>query len=611
MGMGNDGSRRLAGLLRGRRASRPTATFRRVRRVLMPMAEGLEGRTLLSVGLDPTYGFGGVAEVNQPATTATTSYTQTTGAIALQDGQVVQVGTLTATTSVSNTAELQVWRFTTTGSLDTTFGSSGIQTVPSTSGGVTYKVDTDFAPQIAVQSDGSIDVAAVVTPSSQETEELMVAQLTPSGSLDTSFGTAGIELVSFGTNLSLLSVSDNTLAMALGPAGQIVVATTLYSTSTSTSTDVFGVARLNTNGTLDTTFNGTGMATVSFNGSSSTATDDTVYGVVVQPNSSIVLVGQADLPVTGSSSLTGTPSDVAVARLDANGTLDTTFNGTGLLTFSYNLGGNSSDAASAVTLDGTQIVIAGTTTELFTQPTVSANPADVEDLTVTRLNTNGTFDTTFDGTGKFMLSLSQGGITFDTTSTAITTLSDGSVLVGGTAFEQNSSYEANYNGLLVQLTPAGALDTTYGTGGAALLPESISSQVLVQSDGKVLFNTYDGVVRTTAPVPAVASTSIVSTGTGKKVSATGVTITFNTAVNPTLAENVKVYVLRGGKRKKTIRIKKVSLDATGLDLTFSFARTAVGKGFQVVITPGGIVGADGEVLNGGAPITIVIPPATT
>jgi uncharacterized delta-60 repeat protein len=609
MGMGNDGSRRIVGLLQERRAPRPTARLRRSRRVLMPMAEDLEGRTLLSVGLDPTYGFGGVAEVNQPATTATTSYTQTTGAIALQDGQLVQVGTLTATTSVSSTAELQVWRFTTTGSLDTTFGSSGIQTIPSTSGGVTYKVDTDFAPQIAVQSDGSIDVAAVVTPSAPATEELMVAQLTPSGSLDTSFGTAGIELVSFGTNLSLTSVSNSTLAMALGPAGQIVVATTLYSTTT--TSDVFGVARLNTNGTLDTTFNGTGMATVSFNGSSSTATDDTVYGVVVQPNSSIVLVGQADLPVSSSSSLTGTPSDIAVARLDANGTLDTTFNGTGLLTFSYNLGGNSSDAASAVTLDGTQIVIAGTTTELFTQPTVSANPADVEDLTVTRLNTNGTFDTTFDGTGKFMLSLSQGGITFNTTSTAITTLSDGSLLVGGSAFEQNTSYEANYNGLLVQLTPAGALDTTYGTGGAALLPESISSQVLVQSDGKVLFNTYDGVARTTAPVPAVASTSIVSTGTGKTVSATAVTIIFNTAINPTLAENVKVYVLRGGKRKKAMKIKKVSLDATGLDLTFSFAKTAVGKGFQVVITPGGIVGADGEVLNGGAPITIVIPPATT
>ncbi len=64
----------------------------------MPMAEDLEGRTLLSVGLDPTYGFGGVAEVNVPATTATTSFSQSNGSIALQNGQVVQVGALTTTT---------------------------------------------------------------------------------------------------------------------------------------------------------------------------------------------------------------------------------------------------------------------------------------------------------------------------------------------------------------------------------------------------------------------------------------------------------------------------------------------------------------------------------
>ena len=170
----------------------------------------------------------------------------------------------------------------------------------------------------------------------------------------------------------------------------------------------------------------------------------------------------------------------------------------------------------------------------------------------------------------------------------------------------------NSNGLLVQLTSAGALDPTYGTGGVALLPDSISSgPVLVQSDGKVLFDTYYGVVRTTAPVPAVATTTIVTTGTGKKASATGVTIGFNTAINPTLARNVKIYVLRGGKRKKAIKIKGIALDSTGRNLTFNFAKTAVGKGFQIVITSGGIVGADGEVINGGAPMTIVIPPTTT
>ena len=69
------------------------------------------------------------------------------------------------------------------------------------------------------------------------------------------------------------------------------------------------------------------------------------------------------------------PTDIAVARLNANGTLDTSFNSTGLLTFSYNLGGASADSGNAVALAGTQIVIAGTSSQLFRRPvTVTSKP---------------------------------------------------------------------------------------------------------------------------------------------------------------------------------------------------------------------------------------------
>jgi hypothetical protein len=69
-------------------------------------------------------------------------------------------------------------------------------------------------------------------------------------------------------------------------------------------------------------------------------------------------------------------------------------------------------------------------------------------------------------------------------------------------------------------------------------------------------------------------------------------------------------VLRAAKGGKLIKIKRISLDSTGQNLTFNFAKTAVGKGFKLVITPGAIVGADGSVFGGGAPVTIVIPPNT-
>ena len=92
MEMGNNASLRVAGLLRDRTGPRPSAMLRRGRRRLRPMAEDLEGRTLLSVGLDPTYGFGGVAELGLPPNTATTTYDESISSIALQSGKVVAVG---------------------------------------------------------------------------------------------------------------------------------------------------------------------------------------------------------------------------------------------------------------------------------------------------------------------------------------------------------------------------------------------------------------------------------------------------------------------------------------------------------------------------------------
>ena len=77
-----------------------------------------------------------------------------------------------------------------------------------------------------------------------------------------------------------------------------------------------------------------------------------------------------------------------------------------------------------------------------------------------------------------------------------------------------------------------------------------------QTDGKVVFLTGNDVARTTAPAPAVTTTTIITTGTGKKAKATGVTITFNTGINPGLASNVKVYLVRPMKNKKAIKLKK-------------------------------------------------------
>src|SRR5262249_1579627 len=144
--------------------------------------------------------------------------------------------------------------------------------------------------------------------------------------------------------------------------------------------------------------------------------NDVAQDVVVQPNGAVVVVGSAQL--TNPSGTTTTLDDAAVARLNANGTLDTTFNPTsrvpGTLVYSYNLGNFRHDLATSVALQPNgAIVIAGTTEQENSTPTPTPTPPTLpENITVTRLNPNGSFDTTFNGSGKFMLTLNQAGVAF-------------------------------------------------------------------------------------------------------------------------------------------------------------------------------------------------------
>ena len=80
------------------------------------------------------------------------------------------------------------------------------------------------------------------------------------------------------------------------PNGQIVIAGSSFK-----DTSVFGLARLDTNGSLDSTFGSTGVLTTSFQG------DDGATAVLIQPNGDIVAVGFSENNTTGVT-------DIALAR---------------------------------------------------------------------------------------------------------------------------------------------------------------------------------------------------------------------------------------------------------------------------------------------------------
>ena len=186
---------------------------------------------------------------------------------------------------------IQVARLKANGAFDTTFGTGGIATVDF--GG------TEFGEAMARQADGRILVAGRASPGGA-----VVARLRATGALDPDFGTGGRVTLSAAVSAGAVLVqSDRNILVAGNTSGSAVMT----------------VTRLRPDGSLDTTFGGGGTATVDFG-----SLADLLGGAVLQPDGKIVLAGY-----------TQASEDVAVARLNANGSLDAGFGAGGKATVDF------------------------------------------------------------------------------------------------------------------------------------------------------------------------------------------------------------------------------------------------------------------------------------
>src|SRR3990167_2042134 len=326
--------------------------------------------------------------------------------------------------------------FSASGELDTTFGTGGIVTTIIGSG--SFK--SDVAYSVAIQSDGKI----VVTGSSYNGgNDFALVRYNTNGSLDTKVTTSN--------DFS----ADVAYSVAIQSDGKIVVA---GSSDNNGSNNDFALVRYNTNGSLDTTFNSTGIVTTAIGSSS-----DVGRSVAIQSDGKIVVAGY---------SYNGSNNDFALVRYNTDGTLDTTFNSTGIVTTAI---GSSTDAANSVAIqsDG-KIVVAG----------YSNNGSDY-DFALVRYNTDGSLDTTFNSTG--IVTTAIGSSTDAANSVAIQ--SDGKIVVAG--YSYNGS---DYDFALVRYNTDGSLDTTFNSTGIVTTAIGSSSDyansVAIQSDGKIVVAGY-------------------------------------------------------------------------------------------------------------------------
>lgn len=260
------------------------------------------------------------------------------------------------------------------------------------------------------------------------------------GELDPSFGVGGFVItqdLQGGTNIAIMP--DDRIVMVGG-----------YSQ--------FNIIRLMPEGTPDTTFGTTGVASVDFG-----LENDYPYDVAVQPDGKIVVIGVIDGPSSTNDQAVG------VTRLNADGTLDTTFNGTGKLVFDFD---DTRNYPNAVALqDDGKILIAGYT-----------GASATNDFAIARLNPDGSFDTTFDTDGKARINV-QG----DDRARAMAIAPDGKIIVGGMSYPigvNNCGFAA------IRLLPDGSLDNTFSTDGRAVAKIGSGNDsvfdLVVQPDGKVI-----------------------------------------------------------------------------------------------------------------------------
>ena len=376
-------------------------------------------------------------------------------AVAVQaDGKIVIVGTAQIT---ATDADFAVTRLNRDGTPDATFGPAGKRTIPFNLG----STNADVGRAIAVQADGKILVAGTVQRGAVGDTDYGVARLNDDGTLDTTFDTDGKAVVAFDLGGGNADVGQ---AVLVQPDGKIILAGTVRRAA-AFDTD-FGVARLDAAGALDPTFGTAGKTQVAFDLGGGNA--DVLGGAALQADGKIVLAGSAHL---GGA----TDTDFAAARLTAAGVLDTTFDTDGKRTVGFDLGGTLADAANALAIqpDG-KIVLAGS---------ADSGPTGPLDFAAARLNADGSSDTSFDADGRTTIAFDNGGAFGNADQAlAVALQADGKIVLAGQA---GSGPPA-----VARLTTAGAPDAAFAAGGKRVLDTAGASAglagVAVQADRRVV-----------------------------------------------------------------------------------------------------------------------------
>ena len=349
------------------------------------------------------------------------------------------------------------------------------------------------------------------------------------GQLDSTFGTAGsVTPIDFGGNRAAGSFSG---LVSLADSSVIVATDCVVGTPSGARS--ICLKRLTPDGQPDLLFGVAGLASATFPWNSSgdyfTVQDQTY--LVLQPDGKLL---------AASACFSGVAVGACVARFLADGSLDATFNSGGALPGTQGLAYYLWGGAIALQANG-KIIVAGGCSAAFC---------------VTRLNANGTLDTTFasaaSGTARVMPFSNPNDFPRITASaSAVKVDSSDRIVVVGTCYVSNFN---NTYPCVGRLTPNGSTDTTfvnpdtsarsYGSWfGVPTYGSSASgNDVAIQSDGKIVMIGDCG----TSPATWTCVTRLVPGGAPDPGF---------TSANDTIVGTVKLSAPDGFKASRSLKIQ--------------------------------------------------------
>ncbi len=359
--------------------------------------------------IDSSFGTYGV--VATPLSTTGTATCR--NILSLNTGKYLATGFINDGTTI----EFATVRYNHDGSVDNLYGMSGLSKVAINGGQYSYAYCS------ALQTDGKLVMGGDYYDGTGYS--FAVSRLTIDGDLDTTFGNGGFSTLGVG------SAPFNNYGYGIGiqSDGKIILAGIVSNAGTAD----FGMARFNSNGSVDSTFGNNGQVVTAIG----TSTDN-CYSMKIQSDDKILLAGDISI---------GSAYVFTCVRYEIDGAIDSSFAVNGIGT--YPMGANDDDYGYDITIQNDKKILFGGT---------SYNNGQY-DFTILRIDSTGTLDNSF-GTNGFASHDFNGTMGIDN-GRRIALQSDGKIIVSGRTYVIGSAFG------LCRFDENGMIDPTFGTNGVS------------------------------------------------------------------------------------------------------------------------------------------------